>query len=694
MSNEEAAYVQDKNSKYKSDVAYKTYGYRSNLDINLTKTTLLYLGIDGFVSSTGRPGGTNTDYLWYAQSALTPLTIPTMYSSGQYPSYDRDLYSPYVMLNATGMGKSEEYKNMVTLSLQQDLAFITKGLKIRAQGALNTTSQKYEERFILPDLYNATERDVNGELKLVKKRDAQPVVFADSRNFWRKLHFETMINYERTVATDHYFTGLLYYYMSDESTTEHDGTSLGAIPKRYQGLSGRITYGLKSTYFLDLNFGYTGSENFEPGKQFGFFPSVALGWVPTQYDFMQEKAPWLDFFKIRGSYGVVGNDRISDKRFPYLTQMEISGGYGWGSTMYGIKETVMGANNLKWERAIKADIGVEAKLFDDKVSLVFDLFEDKRNGIFQQRTNIPDYVGLPVGFPYGNVGKMKSFGSDGTISYTQSVSKDLFFTIRGNYTFSSNKVLEWEENNLPHNYLFRKGWPHNIRRGYVALGLFKDEDDVAYSPQQFGTVRPGDIKYKDVNGDGTINGDDRVPLSYSNYPRLMYGFGGEIGYKDWTLNVLFKGTGRVDIFRSGASNEMGWVPFHGGKTGNVVSYVADQKNRWTPAWYSGDPATENPQALFPRLTYGDNSNNTQLSTFWIDNARYIRMEEVGLTYKFKGNKFFNGLGVSSIDLQLIGYNLLVWTKAKIDMFDPEQSERNGQVYPIPARYAAQVYINF
>lgn len=701
MSNEGAAYKQDPHSKYKSDVGYRTYGYRSNLDINVTKTTSLYFGVDGFISSTGRPGGMTTDNIWYQQANLTSLTIPTMYAGGVYPCYDQDLFSPYVLLNATGMGKDEEFKNMATLALNQDLSMITPGLKIRIQGALNTTMKKNELRFLFPEMYNATERDVNGELKLIKKRDAQAVLYGEDKYFWRKLHFETMVNYERLIADDHRITGLLYYYMSDEGDTGYKAEeSLKAIPRRYQGVSSRITYGLKDTYFLDVNFGYTGSENFQPGKQFGFFPSVSLGWVPSQYKFVQEKLPWLNFLKIRGSYGTVGNDRITDKRFPYLTQMNSIADTGWGAGMIGVSESVMGSDNLKWERAIKANIGVEGKLFNEKVDFVIDFFNDQRNGIFQQRTNIPDYVGIPVGFPFGNVGKMKSYGSDGNISFTQTIGKDFYFTLRGNYTYSSNEVKEWEENNLPYDYLFRRGWPHNVRRGFIALGLFKDEDDVKYSPSQFGTLRPGDIKYKDVDGNGVINDDDMVPLAFDNYPRFMYGFGGEFTYKNWTLNVLFKGTGRVDIFRTGIKdgnqrlNDEGWIPFNAGKTGNVLTLVADQKNRWTPASYSGDPSTENPDAMFPRLTYGRNENNAKLSTFWRDNARYLRMEEIGLTYKMRAGKFLKQLGVSSLDFQVIGYNLAVWSSLKVKMYDPEQTERNGQSYPIPARYAAQLYVNF
>lgn len=697
LSNEGSAYKQDKNSKYKANVGYNTYGYRSNLDINLTKTTTIYLGLDGFVSSRNEPGMANTNNLWSAQSRLTPLTIPKMYSNGMMPAYGPGAsYSPYIMLNHTGTSVSQEYKNMVTLSLNQDLSMLLKGLKIKAQGALNNDVAFGEVRYILPEMHAAIGRMANGDLQMVKRVDAQAASYGRTLNHWRKYHFEATANYETLVADDHRFTGLVYYYMSDEKGTKDVTTSMQAIPKRYQGISSRITYGLKDTYFIDGNFGYTGSENFQPGKQFGFFPSAAIGWVPSNYKFISDNLPWLNFLKLRFSYGSVGNDRISDTRFPYLTLINSEAGSTWGGNMWGITETVVGADNLQWERAVKSDIGIEGRLFKEKLTFTVDYFNDQRNGIFQQRTQIPDFIGT-ITMPFGNVGRMRSYGSDGNLTFSHQINKNLSFTIRGNYTYSTNDVQSWEQAAPKYAYQEIQGRPYNILRGYISLGLFKDDLDVASSPKQFGTVRAGDIKYKDVNADGKINDDDKVPLAYSPFPRLMYGFGGEVKYKDFTLGIMFKGTGRTDFFHTEYNDgygtyEMGYVPFHGGIEGNVLSIVKDQANRWTSAAYSGDPSTENPNARFPRLTYGKNENNTKLSTFWQDDSRYLRLSELSLNYNLKATKGLKQIGVSSIDFQLIGYNIAVWDKVKL--FDPEQAYKNGAAYPIPTRYAFQLYLNF
>ena len=708
MSNESSAYKQEKSSKYSTAVGYRTYNYRVNLDINLTKTTTVYFGSDGFLSEKSEPGNANTDNLWATQRNLTPLTIPKVYSTGQLPAYGADnAYSPYVMLNYTGMSNIRHFRGKSTVELKQDFSMITKGLSGRVQVAYDTEVNLKEQREVLPEMFYAAGRHYTGKLGLFSSVESKPVTYKHPEDMqFYKVHFESMLNYERTFAEYHRLTGLLYYYMSSEQKIDKDLNdkdpslqSMYAIPIRYQGLSGRITYGLRDTYFLDLNFGYTGSANFAKENRFGLFPAMAAGWVPTGYEWVREKMPWLDFLKIRGSYGMVGNDRLTNTRFPYLTLMKSGGGGGWGSSNGFITEEVIGADNLKWEVAKKVDIGVEAKLFGERLNFVVDIFRDKRDGIYQERQLIPEYAGLQK-MPYGNVGKMVSYGSDGNISFTQRINKDMSFTLRGNFTYSANEVQNWEQAVQKYGYKDKAGYVNNAYRGYIALGLFRDEADIAASPKQtFGDYLPGDIKYKDVNGDGQITDDDQVPLSYPNYPRLMYGFGGEFVYKNLTLGVLFKGTGNTDYYFvddngywDKGKNGEGYIPFYGGKTGNVLKIVADQRNRWTPASYSGDPSTENPNAKFPRLSYGSNKNNTQFSTFWHANSRYLRLQEVSVNYNLAAGKLLKYLGVRSLDLQFVASDLCIWSPMKL--WDAEQADHNGGAYPIPQRFAFQMYVNF
>ena len=698
MSDETAAYKQDKNSIYSSNVGYNTYSYRMNIDLNITKTTSVYFGTDGYMSSRNEPGMANTNYIWNAQSQLNPLLFPTKYSNGMLPAAGaNDLSSPYVLINHTGKSSNQDYQGKVTMALTQDLKSILDGLTLKIQGAYDINSIFGERRYIQPALYQALGRNTDGSLILKENVKAVPATYSKSIDQYRKYHFESTLNYEKLFLDDHRFTGLLYYYLSDEKKASVATNSLAAIPLRYQGVSSRLTYSLKDTYMMDVNFGYTGSENFQPGKQYGFFPSIALGWNPSNYEFVKEKLPWVNFFKIRGSYGTVGNDRITSRRFPYLTMVNIGSSSVWGGNpMETINETIVGADNLRWERALKSDIGFEGRLFNNKVDFVVDFFNDQRDGIFQPRVQVPDYVGV-ISMPYGNIGKMKSMGSDGNISFNHNINDKSSFVIRANYTYSTNLIQNWEQLYLEYPYLEHTGYPYGVLRGFESLGLFKDESDIMYSPrQQFGDVAPGDIKYKDVNGDGVITDEDKVPLSHSSYPRLMYGFGGEFKYKNFTLGVMFKGTGKTDYYHVGQSgNGMGYVPFHGGATGNVLSIVNDPSNRWIPRDFAEQAGidisfAENANARFPRLQYGYNSNNSQLSDFWKGDARYLRLQEVTLNYNLKNNAL-RKIGIQSLDLQLVGSNLYTWDKVKL--FDPEQARQNGRVYPIPAVYTFQLYIN-
>lgn len=688
LSSESSAYKQDQASKYVNKVGYNTKNYRMNLDINLTETTEIYMGLDGYIAINNLPGEMDTRKLWQAQAQLTPMTVPTQFSNGYLPVYGPDdALSPYVLLNHTGLSTDESYKNLATVAIKQNLDMITQGLTARIQGAFDNRNYFTERRFKQPDLYRTTGRNTSGELVMLRRLNAFDSQYSSESQQWRKYHFELNMNYDRLFGENHRIGGLLYYYMSSEKHTQYQ-TTMTAIPMRYQGISSRLTYGYNDTYMVDANFGYTGSENFKRGEQFGFFPSIAFGWVPSQYESLRSKFPFISFLKLRGSYGTVGNDRIADDRFPYLTIINSNASAGW-SGRTGLIESVVGADNLAWEVSTKADVGLEAKFFDYKFDLVVDVFHDKRSGIFQRRTQLPTWVGS-MAMPYGNVGSMVSYGADGNLSYTHNFHNSISFTLRGNFTYSTNEITNWEQPYQKYDYLSHNNKPYNVLRGFKAIGLFEDEEDVLNSPTQFGKVRPGDIKYKDINGDGKITDDDRVPLSYSPFPRLMYGFGSEFQIKNFSIGVLFRGTGRTDFYYH--NNGFGYLPFYGEGTGNVLSLVADQSNRWTPSWYSDDPNTESQDVIFPRLSYGRNENNDHYSSFWIGNSRYLRFQELTINYNLKSEFLQNQVRLSSIDIQFVGSNLAIWDK--VEIWDPEQANGNGYDYPIPMTFAMQVYFNF
>lgn len=693
---EYAAYKQEE-SKFKKPVAYNKMTYRANIDMNLTPLTKLYFGLDGNIVDHTLPGSENTNTLWSAVRQLTPVMFPKTYADGTLPTYGtHDLSSPYTTLNHSGYTRNNNSRNMVTLSLTQQVKGAFDGLTLSAQVMADYETYFTEYRRIWPNMYRATGRDAQGNLiKSLRLREVA-LHYGNGNDMWRKYYGEAKANWTRSFDL-HDLGALLYYYMEDVQDTGWGWGALGinAIPARRQNVSGRLSYGYDNTYFIDGNFGYTGSSQFEKGRRFGFFPSLALGWVPSSYEWVQENIPGLSFLKFRGSYGLAGNDQIAGAtRFPYLTLINNRAPSYWGYRGDGIVEQQQGADNLKWEVSKKANFGIEANFLNDNLKFVVDIFRDQRDNIFMSRVTLPNYLGL-VTNPMSNVGSMHSYGSDGNVSYFHEINKDMDFSVRANYTFSQNMIDYFEENKLPYDYMSVSGKPYGIIRGYISEGLFKDREEIETSPDQsgFGRVRPGDIKYRDVNGDGIINSDDRVPLSYGNQvPRMMYGAGADFRYKKFTFAFLFKGAAKVEYYRAGLGNDSGWIPFYNGELGNVIKVANNPANRWTPAWYSGTTETENPNAEFPRLSYGGNANNSQLSTFWKRDGSYIRLQEVSMRYKLDDFSWIQLLGLQSVDLEFVANNL--FTIDKVKYFDPEQATYNGGAYPIPASYTFQVYLNF
>lgn len=694
---EGAAYKQKEN-QFHRPLSYDQLTYRANINMNLTKRSELYFGVDGSIANHTTPGGKNTNQVWEDVLQLNPLMFPVTYADGTLPTYGQsDLISPFAALNYQGYNSSDNSRNMITLKFTHRFGGILKGLVGSVQAVNDRTSGFSERRFVRPDYYRATGRTSTGDLIKTLRSKQLDMFYSSDNESWRKYYMEAKLDYNTSFGA-HNLGALLFYYMEDTKGSKWgngDALGIAAIAKRRQNVSGRLSWGYNSTYFVDANFGYTGSDLFPKGERFGFFPSVAVGWAPTSYKWVQKHLPFVNFFKIRGSYGLAGNDNIANTRFPYLTIINNHAGTTWGYTGQGIVEKQQGADNLKWEVAKKLNVGVDANFFNDAIKVTVDFFRDTRDHIFQDRVTLPEFAGM-VTYPKSNVGRMHSFGSDGNISYFHKINKEMNFTVRANYTWSQNIVDYFEENKLAYDYQSVTGMPYGVLRGYVSEGLFKDEADIRQSPDQtaaFGVVRPGDIKYRDVNGDGVINKDDRVPLSYgNNVPRVMFGIGGEFNYKDFTVSMLFKGNTGVNYYRVGMGYDAGWIPFYNGEMGNVLKMVNNPKNRWIPSWYSGDPSTENPNAMFPRLSYGSNNNNSQLSTFWKQNGSFLRFQELNFRYVFRHRKWLRAAGLSALECDFVINNLFTIDSAKY--FDPEQAWFNGAAYPIPTTYSLQMYFRF
>lgn len=690
--NEEGMYKTDNLKNYSTNANYRRYNYRSNVDVNITKSTILELGIGGWVVDQNKPGSKSDD-IWGSLSRLTATTVPIRYSDGKFPTYGTgNQTNPLVLLKETGYKTIWENKMETNVGLRQDFSFITKGLSFFARFSYDSYNYHEVARLKQPDLYKAEkQRDGRGNLILRRIQQAKPMYQESVARGDRRYYTEGQLAYDNVFAGKHRVSGLMRYTQEETTVNDAGADIFKAIPKRYLALAARGTYSFDDRYFVEFNYGYTGSENFEKKKRFGSFPAIAGGWMISNEKFVSENLPWLKQLKVRYSYGLTGNDQLENRRFPYMSQIENIGGYTFGETgqtgVGGIDISEIGTPNLTWEISKKHNLGVDLGITDN-FNLTMEIFQDQREDIFMKRSHMPGTVGLDGKTPWANVGRMNSKGVDGNASYSHQIGK-VNVTVRGNWTFSKSDVLEFDEAANAEYYQMTRGYRYGQTRGYISLGLFKDEDDVKNSPNQFGlnNVLPGDIKYKDVNGDGKITDKDIVPIGYSTKPSLTYGMGASANWNGFDFNFLFQGSGSSDFFVNGA----GVYPFVDGETGNILTSVAKPEDRWISREISGTADTERANAIFPRLSYGANTNNYQASTFWLRDSRYIRLKNVELGYTLPKTLTKKWL-MENVRVYFLGNNLLIFDK--FGWWDPELGSSDGAKYPISRNFTVGLQVGF
>lgn len=681
-------------NKYNTNSTYERWNYRANVDMNLTRTTVLSVGVGGWLINRTSPSSGSSD-IWSSFASYTPLTAPRKWSTGQWPIVG-GMTTPEYQMTQTGYRTIWENKMETNVGLEQDLSFITKGLKFNGVFAFDTYNKNTIVREKGEELWSAESmRNGNGNLVLKREANAKAMSQAKTVEGDKRYYLQASLDYSRLFADKHRVGAFAMVYQQETSDVNFaEDDLMASIPHRTLAYSGRFTYAYKDKYLTEFNWGYTGSENFEKGKQFGFFPAVSLGWVLSEEPFIKKTMPWMDQFKIRASYGEVGNDEIAGRRFPYITLVNTDdNSYSFGeftnNSSQGYRIKTMGTPYLTWEVAKKYDIGVDFSFFNSKITGTIDWFLDKRDDIFMKRNQMPLTTGLADQTPMANVGKMKSYGWDGNIAYSQRIGQ-VNLQLRANFTYQTTDVIDKDEAANELWYKMEKGFQLNQSRGFIALGLFKDQEDIDRSPSQEAlsnkTILPGDIKYKDVNGDGVITDDDIVPLGYREVPGLQYGIGLSANWKNWGINLLFQGTGKCDFFVGGS----GPHAFHDGKRGNILQVMVDG-NRWIPKEISGTEATEDPNADWPRLTYTNNTNNNRKSTFWLKERKYLRLRNLEITYDLPQmwtRKFL----VSNMRIGFIGQNLFTWAPFK--WWDPEGTNQSGSSYPINRTYSCYIQFSF
>lgn len=693
---------------YKTNANYHRWNYRMNFDLNITKTTLLKIGVAGALEKQNQPGSIY-DEVWTSLMGYNAIATPVKYKNGRWGSQGKGNHNnPWVLV--TQYGYNEIWKNTIntTAELTQDFGFITPGLSAIVRYGYDIYTDNGNKHWKAPEGWQAERlRDSNGELVFTKKVDEQLMIANPYANGQKKEFFEAEIHYARNFGLHQ--VGAILKYTQDGTTNNSqndyvDKTSddpieqmnidfqrtIQGIDRRHQGLAGRFTYGYANRYFVDFNFGYNGSENFAKHNRFGFFPAYSAAWNLGEEPWIRKVAPWIDMFKIRYSYGKVGNDYLST-RFPFQGRFMtddndryIFGDFGTSNYTYnGISYLMLANKDITWEVARKHDIGIDFYLFGNKFSGTIDYFRETRDGIFMTRNYLPQIIGVSNSQqPSANIGKVRSTGVDGNIAYTEKIGQ-VNLTVRGNFTYSKSKILEYDEQYSHYAYSRNSGFRVDQARGLIALGLFKDYDDIRYSPDQSALkgdfeIAPGDIKYKDVNGDGKINDNDIVPIGSTTKPNLIYGFGISAQWKGFDFNVLFQGVGESSFFINGFTV----YPFSEGSWGNILTDVVG--NYWSLG------KNEDIHAKYPRLTYGNNSNNNRASTYWLRDGSYLRLKNLEIGYTLP-KAFVSKMHIQNVRFYFMATNLL--TFSEFDLWDPELGSSNGQQYPLSRTFTLGMTIN-
>lgn len=677
-------YKEDSSVTYGTEMRYTKYNFRANVDIQVEKNTTLNINLATIFEQRNYPGTSSGDIFTNAlrvPSVIYPHKFSNGYSAGPGSATG---HNPYSLVTETGYKQKFDNNAQALVGLTHDFGWLTPGLKANAKVSFDAYNghqfnhtRDYDHYQIMKNADGTPQIDEETGDYVYHLNSGGSQTLSYGKSAWgnRRIYLEASLNYARSFG-NHNVTGLFLFQQSSKNMlADNAGNSQASLPYRNQGIAGRITYDYASRYFFEFNAGYNGSENFSPGRRFGFFPSVALGYLISEEPWWGNVKNVVDMLKIRGSWGLVGNDQIGgNRRFIYLGTVA-GGASAWFGTNNvghsGIKEGEVANPNVGWEQAEKMDIGIDLSLFG-KLKIQADLFMEERTGIFLQRKSIPGYMGISVN-PYVNIGEMHNSGIDLSGDYRQSFG-DLTLTAKGTFTFARNVLVNADE--APNEWAYQNstGQAYWQRYGFVSDGLFQSWEDIeSHADQSIFNPQPGDIKYVDINGDGKINSYDTKPIGYRDIPEIIYGFGVSAEYKGFDLSVFFQGNSRVSMNMLAAKYMILGITSANNKIENANVLADLYQNYWTP---------ERPDAKYPRLTWlNESQNNTQPSDFWFKDCSYIRLQNVEFGYTFP-KKWTSKMRMSALRLYVQGQNLLTFSDFKL--WDPNlNGAGGGTVYSYP-----------
>ena len=686
----------DNMQDYKSEIKYSRYNFNSSLNMKVTPTTNLKLNIKGNMADKNSPY-VKSDDIFSAVFRIPAIQMPVIYPGDRVPflSTGGGLMNPLAELTKKGYRSTTHSKVMADLSLEQKLDFITKGLSFKGMFAYDIENKTYLNRTRSYNTYWADSRDENGELIIVQQGNSVDEYLKLERGTdknQRKYYMEAALNYNRTFADAHTVTGMLLFNRSDRSDLNSNSLTY-SLPYRSQGLAGRATYSFKDRYMAEVNFGYNGSERFHKSKRFGFFPSAGLAWVVSNESFWDPFKSVVSKLKLRASYGIVGNDAIGSGRFLYLSDINMNDskyganfGYNFDYHRDGISVKRYSDPEITWEKSTKTNFALEFTLFDD-LNVTAEYYTERRKSILQQRASIPASMGLWVQ-PYANLGEAKGSGVDLSLDYNKYFANKSWLQLRGNFTYATSEYMVYEDYEYPGAWWKQKvGYPTNQTWGYIAEGLFVDDNEVANSPVQFGEYGAGDIKYRDVNKDGKITDLDQVPIGYPKEPEIVYGFGASYGYKNWDISVFFQGLARESFWIDYNNVSPYFNTVDTKVVGNRVGHNALAKFIADSHWSEDN---RDAYAVWPRLSPTSIENNSKTSTWFMRDGSFLRLKQLEIGYTIP-EKVTNKVGIKNLRFYVTGNNLLCFSKFKL--WDPEMAGA-GLGYPVQRVYNVGLNLTF
>ena len=680
---------------------YQRLNYRANLDIDVSKRSQISLTLGGRMQDRNTMGGGEGFLFRYLQGA-TPYAGSGVDALGRHIVSDPNLVGPFdrdALSNYYNLGYVNESTNVLNFDIQYklDLGFITKGLDFKTKVSYNSeyTARKNRENGYGTGLtYIAT--IVDGQEVLRKENITWPTPYSEAKWGSRNWYAEASFNYNRRFGQHNIGALLLYNQSKTYYPWDSDGSLYQSIPKGYVGLVGRITYDYATKYLLDFNIGRNGSENFAPGKRYGTFPSISVGWIPSMETWWEPVKNVVSYLKLRGSWGMVGNDNTNGARFLYLpgawqfytgsmTVNPQNRGANFGTSgnwLPAVKELTAGNPNVTWETATKINVGVDATFFSRLHAYVDFFWEDRKDILVSNESTLSAVTSLPSS--YVNEGRVKNHGFEVTLNWEDRIG-NVHYSISPNVSFARNQVIEMLEVEPMYAYLSRTGLPVGQRFGYDLFEFYQEGTEERYKaaygaemPDQGVALKYGDCVYVDLNGDGVIDANDQKPLGYTDNPEITASLNMSAHWKGLDVSILWTGADHVSRTLNGYFRDQ----FGSTNTSALTQWVAD--NSWTE---------DNPNAILPRISFTNRVHNNHDSQAWMVNSRYIRLKNVEVGYTFnkpKAMPFFN-----YIRMFVSGQNLL--TFSRFDGNDPEAPGSGldfGVRYPMTRVVNMGVQVNF